>query len=738
MACAVFLFVLTLSAGAASSTAAAPPPPPAVAALEKAFSAVQNATCARVIAGAPVLPAPAAATFMTLYAQFNGSGSEAGVIRAAAQLLSDPAVRAFFALPDSFLPPDGLDADMVLCAVLRDATPLGLAEFAAQGQLELNLTYALLNDTALMRDMLVAGGPAGSQYGPAMAIYAAINASSREPARRVPPPPGAPWDERNQTTMLYRLALGTALAHAVPIGIAFSGNGTVNPVARYLHYERAYLAGDLDPAFEVLTAFECKMVSDSDALDEDLLWARTTMANFRPDYIARDYSWRYTQAVHQEVAYGDPACNQFLPGVCNGHYSQIPVAGGECGWRAFFSRFVRKAFGLPTWGVTQPGHAAMSSWSPAGGWTIQLGASWYYSWWGPRSGEDFFLEAQSREGRAAFQAVLRGGWVAKARGEAPVGIDWVPNNPRAYGKGGVWGAAMLYAKKIAVNASAPLPPRPVGPSVVSTKVAALVAAWPARWPAPKITTDGNGTIVIPGAAVSYVNRSAAVSTMKSFDLLGEQLVILDGNYVDPAASSFSYEVPVPEAGTRFLTANFSTWHIDIDLLLRVNNASDDQLLAVPVFYTVGHWNESQPVPVPLVAGTNVLTFMRSTEASAPVALKEFRIYLAAPDIPAPPANFTPTPPAPRPDRFIEVPAATTCVKQGITDVPLQFCQQACESLALKFAGSKAFVNMTGCFAISSGPSARACAYNSNATATVCPQQPCTVNGGIAQQLCLRQ
>ena len=195
---------------------------------------------------------------------------------------------------------------------------------------------------------------------------------------------------------------------------------------------------------------------------------------------------------------------------------------------------------------------------------------------------------------------------------------------------------------------------------------------------------------------------------------------------------------MPEAGTRFLTANFSTWHIDIDLLLRVNNASDDQLLAVPVFYTVGHWNESQPVPVPLVAGTNVLTFMRSTEASAPVALKEFRIYLAAPDIPAPPANFTPTPPAPRPDRFIEVPAATTCVKQGITDVPLQFCQQACESLALKFAGSKAFVNMTGCFAISSGPSARACAYNSNATATVCPQQPCTVNGGIAQQLCLRQ
>ena len=71
--------------------------------------------------------------------------------------------------------------------------------------------------------------------------------------------------------------------------------------------------------------------------------------------------------------------------------------------------------------------------------------------------------------------------------------------------------------------------------------------------------------------------------MKSFDLQGEQLVVLDGSYVDPSASSFTYDVLVLEASTRFLTANFSSWHIDIDLLLRVNDASDDQLIAMPVF-----------------------------------------------------------------------------------------------------------------------------------------------------------
>jgi hypothetical protein len=243
---------------------------------------------------------------------------------------------------------------------------------------------------------------------------------------------------------------------------------------------------------------------------------------------------------------------------------------------------------------------------------------------------------------------------------------------------------------------------------------------------------------VPGAAVSYVNRSAAVSTMKSFDLLGEQLVIVDGNYVDPAASSFRFEVSVPEAGVRYLTANISTWHIDIDLLLRVNDASDDELLAVPVFYTFGYWKETQPVEVPLLAGANSLTFMCSTEASAPVAIKEFLIYLVAPNIPAPPGNYTPTPPAPRPGRFIEVSAETTCARQGIADVPAQFCQQACESLDFKYAGARGNVNMTGCFVISSGKIAGACSYNANSTAAICPQQPCYVDGGIAQQLCLRQ
>ena len=154
--------------------------------------------------------------------------------------------------------------------------------------------------------------------------------------------------------------------------------------------------------------------------------------------------------------------------------------------------------------------------------------------------------------------------------------------------------------------------------------------------------------------------------------------------------------------------------------------------------TFGYWKQTPPVKVQLVAGSNVLTFLRSSEAVAPITVNTFFIYINEPDIPAPPTNYTPTPPAPRPDRFIEVPSTTTCAKQGITDVPPQFCKEACEALHFKFAGAKAFMNMTGCFVLTTGQTTGECTFNSNATAAICPQQPCTIDGSVAQQICLRQ
>lgn len=743
--------LLVLCAALAGAAASAEPP---LQQLEEMYQKMLNGSCGAVGASVPAPPAPGAADFMTAYQAFNGTGSEADALRTAGALLADTSIQAFMRKP---WVGDALDVAMVKCAVLHDATPLGLAQFAVLGEQEERLVSQLLGDALLMRDMLVAGGPAvdardvdapcsatgagpqpsgtqgGAKYGQAMQVLQRIKAASRVLSSTPKAAAAAPWDDRNQSTMLHRLALGTALGHAVPVPLRYKDPAapsvtTVDPVARYLHYERHYLAGDLDPAMEVLTAFELRWTTNSDAEDEDLLWLRTTMGNYRPENIAMDYSWRYAEAVHTDVAYGDPQCSE-LPGICNGHYAQIPAAGGECGPRAFFGRFARKAYGLPTWGVTQPGHAAMSAWTPDG-WRVLLGADWMYSWWGVRGGDDFYLETQCRELRGDYQAVLRGAWAAKALGEAPVDPSWSPRSPSAYGQGGLWSALMLYAKKLAVNATAP-PPRVIGPSVVPTKVAALLAKWPQRWPTPNVTTNAAGTIVVPGAALASHNASASLAVMKSFDE-GEQLLHNTGNYVDPAATSFSYAVSVPEAGVRYLTVNHTTWHMNTDLMVQVNTSSAP--VSVPVYYTVGYWNQTQPVAVDLLQGVNVLTFSRAS--SAAIAIKEIFLYVDKPVVPPPPKNHS-SKPIPKPSDYIEVPATTTCAKQGITDVPQRYCALACEALGLKFTGAKPRTNMTGCFALTSGQWNGDCNFNTNASAAVCSDPPCTVFGSIAQQLCSR-
>ena len=70
-------------------------------------------------------------------------------------------------------------------------------------------------------------------------------------------------------------------------------------------------------------------------------------------------------------------------------------------------------------------------------------------------------------------------------------------------------------------------------------------------------------------------------------------------------------------------------------------------------------------------------------------------------VPPPPANYTPAP-SPPPSSYIELPADTTCVRQGIAEVPEHLCKRACTILGLTYTGSKPRPNATGCFALTSG------------------------------------
>ena len=104
---------------------------------------------------------------------------------------------------------------MALCAVLSTATPAYLANFTGQGKAQEALVDALLGNTMLMRDMLVAGGAqhvgadgkpldGAHHYGEAMSIYTQIikasavlsDQTSTGGASAVSPP--TPWDDRSQ------------------------------------------------------------------------------------------------------------------------------------------------------------------------------------------------------------------------------------------------------------------------------------------------------------------------------------------------------------------------------------------------------------------------------------------------------------------------------------------------------------------------------------------------------------
>lgn len=693
--------------------------------LQKAYTSLQEDSCGKARANLPAVPAADSDAFLKAYRNYTGAddGSEDVVIKLASQLLSSSAVDSFLSSQDSFST-GGLDASLVECVVLSQSTPQSLAEFAAQGEEEEGLVDQMLKDPELMRDMLVAGGARDGKYGEAMAIYNQILKASNvldDHAARKDQPTAflatspSPWDDRTQKTILRRCALGTALEQAVPqthrwgwTPDAPESDKVIDPVTRYMHYEDAYLAGDLDPMFEVLTAFECRFVTNSRAYDNEISWTRTTMANYRPDHVASsDLHWRYSRAVRTEVEYThDSIWIHGFP-----RYMDIPEAGGVCGARAWFGRMTRNAFGLPTWGVQQPGHAAMTTWAPEG-WAVLLGASWEHSHWESRGGPDFYLETQVREYRPDFQRVLRGQWAAITLGEQPVNANWGTGG--SYGEGGFWSALMLYNKKIVRDDKGPAPPRTIGKSLVDNKVQSLINRWSKHYPTPAITTDDAGTITIPAAAYSYAAHGA-VELMPSFDD-GQQLLHSAGDYVHPENSYLEYEVIVEEENTYFLTANFTTWHINQDLFLSTNTTAEPQ--NVSVFYTEGHWQETQPLEVRLVKGRNVLQFSRWTNRG--LAFKEIFLFKTRPDIPKPDPSVTPAPaPAPVPlDNIIQLPVGKTCESQGILELSEEDCALACEYLNYKYTGARSRAWFPGCFAL--GPTSQwagNCNFNSNTSGT---------------------
>ena len=505
------------------------------------------------------------------------------------------AAKALLTRAEPFLSNDKLDAKLVKCAVLANATPRGLADFSQQGKEQAALVEKLLSDPKLMKEMLAAGGAKDGKYGPAMQVYAAIQKAS----------------PKTKDGLFQRLALATSLEHAVPIAQSNPQEATrapavVDPVKRYLHFEKASLAGELDSAFKDLTAWEFRNVVNGDESDETLTWGREMLRNYRPDHVLNpNDGWRYSAAVTTDVRYGSQNVKDDLPFLQS--YQNIIKNGGVCGRRAFFGRFILRSFGIPTVARPQRGHAALARWTPKG-WVINLGAGWGY----PEAkgvmemtDADFVLETQARKQPQGFEKALRAQWAGDALGEQ----KYVSLKP---GKVGLWNMLSIFEKLAIAAAAQPVQLAALGENLgeanesAETRARALVKATVTDADK-KIVVGSNGVITIPAAACS-----------------GAQLVgsFLGGHQLFSGSGSITCDISVPSAGKYALTARVSTVQDNPKMLFATNNSK--QPIEVTVPYTIGKWEQTPAAQVALAQGKNSLRFTRP-EGSRGLTIKEFTL-----------------------------------------------------------------------------------------------------------------
>jgi hypothetical protein len=495
---------------------------------------------------------------------------------------------------NSLLTSDKLDEMLAEYVVILEATPRGLASFAQQGETHQELIEILFSDKKLLIQMALADGARDGKYGRAMEIYRDIRKASIKA------------HEGN----LQRLALAISLEHAVPISQRNAVGDTnaaasVDPVKRYLHFENAFLNGELDPAFKDLSVWDYRMVVDGEEPDEILTWGREMLRNYRPDQVTKsDYNWRYLEIVRSDIRYGSQ----------DNHYDRdelqffqnILMNGGICGRRAFFGRFILRAFGIPTTARPQTGHAALVHWTPEG-WVPCLGAGWGSGWTKTRYDKDldFLANTQARATGETFMQVKRAQWIGDVMGE-----------PRTFGflsgKPAYWYGISLETQRGIIEKAKSKTLDAVGQDIAEaneTKEKIVITEVSISDEERQIRADRNGVITIPAAATSEPTKSTGKIIFMESHLGGKQL-----HYSRNAGKqAFEYTFDAPKAGKYTITARVVTPSWQQSLLLSANNADQPVEIALP--FTIGMWDTTAPTEIELVKGKNMLHFSRKSEGN---------------------------------------------------------------------------------------------------------------------------
>ncbi len=490
---------------------------------------------------------------------------------------------------EGFLASDALDAKLVKAAIIADATPRGLAEFANQGPAQKKMIDDLLGSPAMMKELLLAGGAKAGRYGKSMQIYSEI--LSKHP--------------KAKEGILNRLALAVSLEFAAPELCSYT---EIDPVKRYAFYEKSYIDKELMPEFDKHSIWLLRHVVNDPNTEEDQLWLREMIWNYRPDQInaPEEYNAHVVGLMYSE--FGHRRAEEGETGPPYSQMQQFMDRGSICGGKGSIGRCLGRTFGIPVWGARLRSHTAMSYWTSKG-WETILGVSFENGYWIVDQAESmrgpYFLDiAKSRNFPQEYIKACRADWVSSILGEEKVkGME--PDKAA-----GTWSTLAVNKRRTIVATfdppPAPVKPDPTAPKPVNNqgypeRLAKVVVPSELK----KVSTDAQGGIRIPAVAcTSPTSNTKKIVFMKTREG-GMNLHYKRWEMPEPLI----YEIEVPAAGNYALTADVVTVNREQFFLVTANDAKEPVRMEMP--YTVGKWGVTAPVTVALTKGVNKLTFNRT-------------------------------------------------------------------------------------------------------------------------------
>ena len=265
------------------------------------------------------------------------------------------------------------------------------------------------------------------------------------------------------------------------------------------------------------------------------------LRNYRPDTILmNNMDWRYSEFVRTNVRYGSQDCHYDKPTLQ--FYQNILLNGGICGRRAFFGRFILRAFGIPTMGHPTRGHGALCRWSGGpkhGSWTVNLGPGWGHGWTTKtyyNQDTDFLSSITARQYEEEYWNVKRAQWIGDLFGEKRIYGDSELQQQQEKDGGddaaatNFWNKLSLKIQKTIIenneNNNKGEKKKEHDDETTATKVTTMMEKLLAT-PVKKesITyNDQDGCIVVPSSAYSSIQSKNDVLVMRSFDEeYGQQL-----------------------------------------------------------------------------------------------------------------------------------------------------------------------------------------------------------------------